>query len=45
MEDNKDEGESFTARRAESVDSEAVSALMRRETEDLFGHLDPNAVM
>ena len=35
----------YTARRAESVDSDAVSGLIGRETEELFGRLDANAVM
>ncbi|XP_019853392.1 PREDICTED: cilia- and flagella-associated protein 61-like isoform X1 [Amphimedon queenslandica] len=40
-----EEGVDYTARRAESVDSDAVSGLIGRETEELFGRLDANAVI
>lgn len=40
-----DKEEPFTARRTESVDSEGVATLMRRQTESIFGRLNPDEVM
>lgn len=40
---NKDE--LFTARRAESIDAEGVAVLVNRQTEAIFGRVNPDEIM
>ena len=46
MADGEDKsGEPFVARRAELIDSEGISKLVKRQTENVFGRLNVEDVM